>query len=209
MREIRDVMGLGPVIPVLVIERLADAISLARALLTGGIRVLEVTLRTSPALDAIREIAQVLPEAIVGAGTALTEEQVHQAAEAGAQFVVSPGLTQQVARAAASVRLPLLAGVSSASDVMRGLEIGLKEFKFFPAEAAGGIGMLKALHGPFPDVHFCPTGGITLAQAPRYLGLPNVLCVGGSWLTPSVSIAAGDWGTIEKLAREAAGLRRK
>jgi 2-dehydro-3-deoxyphosphogluconate aldolase/(4S)-4-hydroxy-2-oxoglutarate aldolase len=208
MRELRDIMGQGPVIPVLVIEQLADAISLARALLTGGIGVLEVTLRTDAALAAIREISQVLPEAIIGAGTALNEEQIHLAAEAGAQFIVSPGLTPLVANAAASVKLPLLAGVATASDVMRGLELGLKDFKFFPAEAAGGVGTLKSLQGPFPDVRFCPTGGISLARAPAYLGLPNVLCVGGSWIAPSRSVAEGDWGTIEKLAREAAGLRR-
>jgi len=201
--DVGALMRVGPVIAVLTIERAADAAALARALTTGGVKVLEVTLRTSEALAAIAAIAREVPEAIVGAGTVLNPHDLERAEHAGAQFAVSPGLTEPLIRAASKSALPFLPGVATASDMMRGLDAGLEHFKFFPAEAAGGAAAMKALHGPFPRCRFCPTGGITPTNAGAYLALPNVLCVGGAWLAPADAIAAGDWARITDLARAA------
>jgi 2-dehydro-3-deoxyphosphogluconate aldolase/(4S)-4-hydroxy-2-oxoglutarate aldolase len=192
------------VIPVIVIQRLADAVPMARALLDGGVRVLEVTLRTPVALAAMEDIARALPEAIVGAGTVRSIADVAAAARAGCRFAVSPGYRADVAAACREHHLPLLPGVATASEVMAAHGDGHELLKFFPATAAGGIPMLKALAGPFADVAFCPTGGITPETAPQFLALPNVKVCGGSWLTPQSAMDAGDWGTITRLAREAA-----
>lgn len=197
----------GPVIPVIVIERLADAVPLAQALVAGGVRVLEVTLRTPVALDAIRAMSAV-PGAIVGAGTIRSAADARAAKAAGAVFGVSPGYTAEVGAACREVGLPLLPGVATASEVMAAQADGLSFLKFFPATAAGGIPMLKALAGPFPDVVFCPTGGISLQTAPEFLALSNVKVCGGSWLTPADAVKAGDWARITQLAREASALRR-
>lgn len=198
----------GPVIPVIVIERLDDAVPLAQALVAGGVRVLEVTLRTPVALKAIEAMAREVPGAIVGAGTIRSAADARAARAAGAQFGVSPGYTAEVGAACREVRLPLLPGVATASEVMAAQADGLSFLKFFPATAAGGIPMLKALAGPFPDVAFCPTGGITLQTAPDFLTLPNVKVCGGSWLTPADAVRAGDWARITRLAAEAAALGR-
>lgn len=200
-------MRIGPVIAVLTIERAADAAPLARALLAGGVRVLEVTLRTGAALEAIAAIASEAPGAVVGAGTVLSPQDLDRAQAAGARFIVSPGLTDSLVAAAAESPLPFLPGVASASELMRGLEAGLDHFKFFPAEAAGGPAVLKALHGPFGHARFCPTGGISAGNASAYLALPNVLCVGGGWLAPDALIAERDWPRITALAQEASALR--
>ncbi len=201
-----DLVAHGPVIPVIVIDRLQDAVPLAEALVAGGVRVLEVTLRTPVALDAIRAMSAV-PGAIVGAGTLRSAADARAAKAAGAVFGVSPGYTAEVGAACREVELPLLPGVATASEVMAAQADGLGFLKFFPATAAGGIPMLKALAGPFPDVVFCPTGGISLATAPDFLALPNVKVCGGSWLTPADAVRAGDWGRITTLAREASALR--
>ena len=198
-----DVMQAGPVIPVIVIDRLADAVPLARALVAGGVRVLELTLRTPQALDAIERVAAEVEGAIVGAGTITRPEDVEAVRRAGAVFGVSPGLTPELAAAARATGLPLLPGVMTPSDVIAARSTGYTELKLFPAQQAGGIGMLKALGGPFPDVRFCPTGGITAATAPDFLALANVVCVGGSWLTPPDAVATGDWHRITGLARAA------
>lgn len=197
----------GPVIPVIVIERLQDAVPLARALVAGGVKVLEVTLRTPVALEAIAAMAAAVPEAIVGAGTLRSAVDVQAAKAAGAVFGVSPGYTAEVGAACRAAGLPLLPGVATASEVMAAQADGLSFLKFFPATAAGGIPMLKALAGPFPDVVFCPTGGISLATAPDFLALPNVKVCGGSWLTPADAVASGDWARITELARGASALR--
>ena len=200
-------MTVGPVIAVLTIARAASAPALARALIAGGVTALEVTLRTDEALEAIAEIAREMPHALVGAGTVLTPGDLDRAQWAGARFIVSPGLTEPLARAAAESGLPFLPGISNASDLMRGLDLGLDRFKFFPAEAAGGPAMLKALHGPFGGCRFCPTGGITAENAGAYLSLPNVDCVGGAWVAPTSAIEAENWTRITDLAREASALR--
>jgi len=200
-------LGLSPVIPVLVIEDEAAAVPLARALAAGGVRALEVTLRTPAALPAIRAIADAVPEATVGAGTVLNAKDLEAAAKAGARFIVSPGLTDPLAEAARAALLPFLPGVATAGEIMRGLDLGLRRFKFFPAETSGGAAAVAAFAGPFPDIRFCPTGGLTPANAPAYLSLPNVACIGGSWLAPKDAVRAGDWGRIEDLARAAAALR--
>ncbi len=197
----------GPVIPVIVLHRLADAVPLARALVAGGIQVLEVTLRTPVALACMQAIAREVPEAIVGAGTVRSVPDVQAALDAGCQFAVSPGYTPAVGQDCLQRGLPLLPGVATASEVMMAQADGYHFLKFFPATAAGGIPMLKALAGPFPDVMFCPTGGITLQTAPQFLALPNVKVCGGSWLTPQEAIDAGDWSRVTALAREAAALR--
>ena len=197
----------GPVIPVIVLHRLADAVPLARALVAGGIQVLEVTLRTPVALACMQAIAREVPEAIVGAGTVRSVSDVQAALDAGCQFAVSPGYTPAVGQDCLQRGLPLLPGVATASEVMMAQADGYHFLKFFPATAAGGIPMLKALAGPFPDVMFCPTGGITLQTAPQFLALPNVKVCGGSWLTPQEAIDAGDWSRVTALAREAAALR--
>lgn len=207
MDDILELAQHGPVIPVIVIERLVDAVPLASALVAGGVRVLEVTLRTPVALAAIEAIARAVPQAIVGAGTLRGPADVRQAMNAGCVFGVSPGYTTDVGRAARAVGLPLLPGVATASELMATQADGFSFVKFFPATAAGGVPMLKALAGPFPDVAFCPTGGITAKTAREFLALPNVKVCGGSWLTPADAIDVGDWGRITRLAREAQALR--
>jgi 2-dehydro-3-deoxyphosphogluconate aldolase/(4S)-4-hydroxy-2-oxoglutarate aldolase len=197
----------GPVIPVIVIQRLQDAVPLAQALVAGGVRVLEVTMRTPVALAAIEAIARAVPEAIVGAGTIRSAADARAAKDAGSLFGVSPGYTAAVGAACRDAGLPLLPGVATASEVMAAQADGLGFLKFFPATAAGGIPMLKALAGPFPDVSFCPTGGITPETAPQFLALPNVRVCGGSWLTPADAVAAGEWSRITELARAAGALR--
>ena len=207
MQSTLELASHGPVIPVIVIQRLQDAVPLARALVAGGVRVLEVTLRTPVALAAIEAIARDVPEAIVGAGTLRSAADAHAARRAGSAFGVSPGYTAAVGAACREVGLPLLPGVATASEVMAAQADGLSFLKFFPATAAGGIPMLKALGGPFPDIVFCPTGGITLESAPQFLALPNVKVCGGSWLTPQDAVEAGDWERITRLAQAASTLR--
>lgn len=192
----------APVLPVLVVDRIEDAQPLAEALLAGGIRVVEVTLRTPVALDVIR-VMKDIPGLTVGAGTVVKPQQIHRVADAGADFAVSPGLASDIMLAASEWSLPLLPGIATPTDAMHALNFDLRCCKFFPAEAAGGVNMLKALSGPFPDFTFCPTGGINLANAPAYLALPQVLCVGGSWLVPADLLAARDWAGITALARKA------
>ena len=196
----------GPVIPVVVIADAAHAVPMARALFEGGIRVVEVTLRTPAAIAAIAAIARAIPEVIVGAGTVRSDADARAALGAGARFAVSPGYSARVAAACRAIGLALLPGVATASEVMQAADDGFRFLKFFPASAAGGTAMLKAWSSVFADVSFCPTGGITAASAPDYLALANVKVVGGSWLTPSDALAAADWPRIERLAREAAGL---
>jgi 2-dehydro-3-deoxyphosphogluconate aldolase/(4S)-4-hydroxy-2-oxoglutarate aldolase len=198
---------LGPVIPVLVIERIEDAVPLARALVAGGVRVLEVTLRTPAALAVIERMVNEVEGAVVGAGTVTTAAQLEAVEKLGVKFAVSPGLTVKLAAAARNSPVPLLPGVSGATEVMTALDEGYNHLKLFPAEQVGGIPMLKALGGPFPNVVFCPTGGINVGLAPEYLKLANVACVGGSWLAPADKVAAGDWAGITALAQAAASLR--
>ncbi|MYS16079.1 bifunctional 4-hydroxy-2-oxoglutarate aldolase/2-dehydro-3-deoxy-phosphogluconate aldolase [Streptomyces sp. SID4982] len=202
-----SVLDLAPVLPVVVLSDAADAVPLARALVAGGLPAIEVTLRTPAALDGIRAIAEEVPEAVVGAGTVITPEQVTRCVAAGARFLVSPGWTETLLAAMRESGVPFLPGVSTASEVVALLERGVREMKFFPAQAAGGTAYLRSLAGPLPDARFCPTGGIAEASAPEYLALPNVGCVGGSWMVPADAVAAGDWARIEELARGAAGLR--
>lgn len=202
-----SVLDLAPVIPVVVVEDIADAVPLARALVAGGLPAIEVTLRTPAALDAIRAIAAQVPDAVVGAGTVISAQNVADSVEAGARFLVSPGWTDTLLDAMKASGVPFLPGVSTTSEVVALLERGVSEMKFFPAEAAGGTAYLKSLGGPLPQARFCPTGGIGLASAPSYLALKNVGCVGGSWMLPADAIAAKDWGRVETLAREAAALR--
>ena len=197
----------GPVIPVIVLQRVQDAVPLAEALLAGGVKVLEVTLRTPVALQCIAAIAKALPEAMVGAGTIRNAADAQAALDAGSRFAVSPGFTADVGAACRRIGLPLLPGVATASEVMAASADGLAFLKFVPAVQAGGLAMLKALGGPFPDIVFCPTGGISLDTAPQFLALPNVKVCGGSWLTPTDAVAAGDWARITRLAREAMALR--
>ncbi len=197
----------GPVIPVIVIQKLEHAVPLAEALLAGGVKVLEVTLRTPVALQAMEAMARAVPEAIVGAGTLRTAADVQAAKNAGCRFGVSPGYTDALAAACKDVGLPLLPGVSTASEVMQASSAGFQFLKLFPAVAVGGVNLLKALSGPFPDIAFCPTGGITPETAPQFLSLPNVKVCGGSWLTPQDAMDAGDWSRITALAKAASGLR--
>jgi len=200
-------MRVGPVIPVIVIGEIAQAVPLAKALVAGGVRVLEVTLRTPAGLAAIKAIAQEVSGAIVGVGTVTAPEEFVQARDAGARFAVSPGLTPALAEAGRQSGLPYLPGVMTPSDVIVARAAGFRQLKLFPAQQAGGIGMLRALHGPFPDVMLCPTGGVTEETAPEFLSLPNVACVGGSWLTPKSAVDGGNWGEITRLATRAAALR--
>ncbi|MET8767276.1 bifunctional 4-hydroxy-2-oxoglutarate aldolase/2-dehydro-3-deoxy-phosphogluconate aldolase [Streptomyces sp. NPDC004658] len=202
-----SVLDLAPVVPVVVLTDAADAVPLARALVAGGLPAIEVTLRTPAAPAAIRAIAAEVPEAVVGAGTVLTPEQVDACTAAGARFLVSPGWTDALLDAMRGSGVPFLPGVSTTSEVVALLERGVREMKFFPAQAAGGTAYLRSLAGPLPQARFCPTGGIGPETAPEYLALPNVGCVGGSWMVPAEAVAAGDWGRIEELARTAAGLR--
>ncbi|MDO4879280.1 MAG: bifunctional 4-hydroxy-2-oxoglutarate aldolase/2-dehydro-3-deoxy-phosphogluconate aldolase [Neisseria sp.] len=203
----RQILSTGPVIPVIALDDPQTALGLAQALIDGGIRVLEITLRTPAALEAISLIRREIPAAIVGAGTVINAAQLAAVTEAGAKFAISPGISEPFARAAAAAAIPVIPGVSGAGGIMLALEYGLDTVKLFPAEAVGGIKMLKALHGPFPQVRFCPTGGIAPAAAPDYLALPNVLCVGGSWLTPPQLIAGKNWHAITELAAQAARLQ--
>ena len=202
-----EIMHASPVIPVIAIEHPDHALPLARALVEGGIRVLEITLRTAHGLDAIRAIAQQVPEAIVGVGTLTQPEEFAQARDAGAVFGVSPGLTPALITAAKTSGLPLLPGVMTPSEVMAAREAGFFQLKLFPAVPAGGVGMLNAIAGPLPDVLFCPTGGVSQESAPQFLACKNVACVGGSWLTPQDAIRNGDWGKITSLAKAASTLR--
>ncbi len=207
MKDTLELAAYGPVIPVIVIQRLQDAVPLAQALVDGGVRVLEVTLRTKVALAAIEAIARAVPQALVGAGTIRSAADARAAKNAGSVFGVSPGYTAAVGAACVEAGLPLLPGVATASEVMAAQADGITFLKFFPATAAGGIPMLKALAGPFPDVSFCPTGGITPESAPNFLSLPNVKVCGSSWLTPQDAVDAGDWARITQLARAAQSLR--
>ncbi len=208
MKNTFDLIAHGPVIPVIVIHRLTDAVPLAQALVDGGVRVLEVTLRTAVGLACIEAIARHVPGAIVGAGTIRSAADARAAKSAGSVFGVSPGYTAAVGAACREVGLPLLPGVATAGEVMAAQADGIDFLKFFPATAAGGIPMLKALAGPFPDVVFCPTGGITVQTAPQFLALANVKVCGGSWLTPQDAVDAGDWARITQLAREASAISR-
>jgi len=201
--NMRDILALGPVMPVIVIEDAGHAVPLARALVEGGIRVLEVTLRTPDALEAIHRIATEVPQAIVGAGTVLDAEGIAQARAAGAHFGVSPGTPPALLAALRETDWPFLPGAMTPTEVMALASAGYTELKFFPAAAAGGVAMLKALAGPFPQLSFCPTGGIGSETAPSYLALPNVCCVGGSWLTPPSLVRAGDWSAVRALAESA------
>lgn len=202
-----DVMRDAAVIPVIVLTDVAHAVPMARALLAGGIRMLEVTLRTPQALECIERIAKEVPEAVAGAGTVRSPADAQAAAKAGARFAVSPGFTNAVGAACQGLGLPLLPGVATGSEIMMAQEAGYTQLKFFPAMQAGGPAMLKAWSGPFFDVQFCPTGGVSTANAKEFLSLPNVVCVGGSWLTPFDAMARGDWALITELAKAAVGLR--
>ena len=205
---IADILGLSPVMPVVTIEDAASAPDLARALVRGGIGAIEVTLRTPQALRAIEAIASGVPEICVGVGTVMSPEDLTLAENAGAAFAISPGATRELLAAGADLRIPYLPAVATASELMTAMAAGYRHFKLFPANAAGGVAALKGFHGPFPEARFCPTGGVSLQTAPDYLKLPNVLCVGGSWLAPDDALKARDWDRIEKLAREAAALTR-
>ena len=206
--ETLELAGFGPVIPVIVIDDFDAAVPMARALVEGGVRVLEVTLRTPVALRCMEAIAKAVPEAIVGAGTVRSLADARAAKDAGCLFAVSPGYNSSIGLACQNIGLPLLPGVATASEIMQANSDGYRFLKFFPASAAGGIPMLKALAGPFPDVMFCPTGGISAETAPQFLALPNVKVCGGSWLTPADAVAAKDWPRITALARAAGALRR-
>ena len=201
------VMQDAPVIPVIVLNDVAHAVPMARALVAGGIRMLEVTLRTPQALACMEAIARDVPEAILGAGTVRSQADAQAAVNAGARFAVSPGYTSALGHACRALGLPLLPGVATGSEIMQAQADGYQQLKFFPAVQAGGLAMLKAWSGPFFDVDFCPTGGLTPENAPQFLALPNVRCVGGSWLVPADALAAGDWARITALAAQAKGLR--
>ena len=203
-----QVMQDAPVIPVIVLHDAAQAVPLAQALLAGGIRMLEITLRTPQALACMSAIAKEVPQVVVGAGTVRNPADVLAAQQAGARFLVSPGFTPALAQAAQEAGLPLLPGVSTASEIMAAMDAGLRALKFFPALQAGGVAMLKAWFGPFPEACFCPTGGVSAANAREFLALPNVVCVGGSWLVPAEALARKDWRTITQLAAEAVQLRK-
>lgn len=198
-----DILSAGTVVPVLVFKKLEHALPVSEALLEGGVKVLEVTLRTECALDAIELLASKLPEAITGAGTVINGEQLNKVQQAGGQFAISPGLTPSLLTAASQGEIPLIPGISSISELMTGIEHGFDSFKFFPAEAAGGVPMLKSIGGPFPQIKFCPTGGISPSNYKNYLALPNVACVGGSWLVPADAVEAGDYKRITELAKAA------
>ncbi len=202
------IAGSVPVIPVLTIERLADAVPLARALVRGGLPVLEITLRTESALDALKAIATEVPDAVVGAGTVLTSDQLDRAKASGAQFAVSPGCTAGLAAAAVAAKLPFLPGVQTISEAMTLVAQGFRFLKFFPAGAAGGLDWLRSAAAPLAGVRFCPTGGIGADNAAAFLALSNVVCVGGSWVAPRISVAAGDWAEVERLAAAAARVKR-
>jgi len=207
--QVKEILEAGPVMPVIVIDDVAQAVPLAKALVAGGIRVLEVTFRTAAAEASIAAIAEAVPEAIVGAGTLTSPDDFARAARAGAKFGVSPGATAAMLAAGKACGFPFLPGVMTPSDVLEAMAFGYEACKLFPAAQAGGLGMLKAMGGPFPNMLFCPTGGISLSTAPEFLALPNVACVGGSWLAPKDKLIAGDWAGITALAAEAAALARR
>ena len=202
----RNILAGHSVIPVITLDRVEDAVPLAQALFAGGLKVLEVTLRTEAAVEGIREIVKHVPDAIVGTGTVCNEQQIKLSEDLGCQFMISPGATDKLLEAGAQSSVPFLPGIASVSELMRGMEYGHRDFKFFPAEAAGGTSVLKAFAGPFGDIRFCPTGGIGLHNAVEYLALPNVLCVGGSWIAQANLIRQQAWSEIETLAREAVEL---
>jgi 2-dehydro-3-deoxyphosphogluconate aldolase / (4S)-4-hydroxy-2-oxoglutarate aldolase len=204
--QLRALLRRAPVIPVLTVTRLEHAVPLAESLVAGGLTVLEVTLRSPVALEVIAAMRRAVPEAIVGVGTLLRAEQFAQAEDAGAQFGVSPGLTAALAAASATVRFPLLPGVMTPSELLAARALGFSTCKLFPAQQAGGVGMLKAVYAVFPEVAFCPTGGINRQNAAEYLALPNVLCVGGSWVAPNEALERGDWQQVRDLAADAARL---
>jgi 2-dehydro-3-deoxyphosphogluconate aldolase/(4S)-4-hydroxy-2-oxoglutarate aldolase len=206
-QAVDDILLRAPVVPVLSIERLDDAVPLARALVEHGLPVLEVTLRTPVARAAIERIAREVPGAIVGAGTVLSAQDLVSVADAGAVFAIAPGSTEALYAAAEASTIPFIPAIATASELMRGLEAGHRRFKFFPAESAGGIGALRAFAGPFAQAKFCPTGGIDAAKAPGYLALPNVLTVGGSWMVPKAALDIGDWASIGALANACVGIR--
>lgn len=199
----KELFAMGPIVPVLVINKVEDALPIAEALLAAGIRVLEVTLRTSAALDVISAIAKELPEAIVGSGTVTNRQQLQQSVDAGAKFAISPGLTQDLLQAGNESNIALIPGISSISELMDAADFGYDHLKFFPAEASGGVNAIKSIGGPFPDIKFCPTGGINLNNVRDYLALPNVLCCGGSWLVPNHVVDSKNWSEITKLSNEA------
>ncbi|MDO6426874.1 bifunctional 4-hydroxy-2-oxoglutarate aldolase/2-dehydro-3-deoxy-phosphogluconate aldolase [Thalassotalea sp. 1_MG-2023] len=199
----KDLFALGPVVPVLVIKNVEDALPIAEALLAADVKVLEVTLRTPAALDVIKTIAKELPEAVVGAGTVTNRELLQRSADAGAKFAISPGLTKDLLQAGNEGDCALIPGISSISELMDGIDYGYDHFKFFPAEASGGVKAIQSIGGPFPDIRFCPTGGINLNNIKNYLALQNVMCCGGSWLVSDEIIAGKDWGKITELAKQA------
>lgn len=207
MKNAREILSAGAVVPVMAIEDLSSAVDLAHALVEGGIPTLEITLRTEHGIKAIELIKKEVPDAIVGAGTVINGEQLKAVENAGAEFAISPGFNTSFAKAAGRSGIAVIPGIATPGELMLALEHGIDTLKLFPAEVAGGRAMLKALHGPFPQVKFCPTGGITPETAPEYLKLPNVLCVGGSWLTPKEAVAAKNWAAITRLAEAAAALR--
>lgn len=202
----RNILAGHSVIPVITLDRVEDAVPLAQALVAGGLKILEVTLRTEAAVEGIREIVKHVPDAIVGTGTVCNEQQIKLSEDLGCQFMISPGATDKLLEAGAQSSVPFLPGIASVSELMRGMEYGHRDFKFFPAEAAGGTSVLKAFSGPFGDIRFCPTGGIGLHNVVEYLALPNVLCVGGSWIAQTNLIRQQAWSEIETLAREAVEL---
>jgi 2-dehydro-3-deoxyphosphogluconate aldolase/(4S)-4-hydroxy-2-oxoglutarate aldolase len=204
---LRQLLESVPVIPVITLDSVEDAVPLAEALVAGGLKILEVTLRTEAAIDGIREIIRQVPEAVVGTGTVCTPEQIVLSEQAGCQFMISPGTTPRLLEAARNSTVPLLPGISTVSEMMQCMEYGYRDFKFFPAEAAGGAKKIKSISGPFPDIKFCPTGGIGLNNVMEYLSLSNILCVGGSWLAPNKLIAEKRWDEIQQLAKEASLLR--
>jgi 2-dehydro-3-deoxyphosphogluconate aldolase / (4S)-4-hydroxy-2-oxoglutarate aldolase len=207
-RETAKIMALAPVIPVLTVASVEDGLAQAKALIAGGLYAIEVTLRTPSALEAIKAIANNIPDAVVGAGTIVSADQINQAVAAGAKFLVSPGAPAVLANAAAQSPVPFLPGCATASEAMALMELGFRALKLFPAEAAGGVKLLASLAAPLPNLRFCPTGGIDLEKAPEYLRLPNVPCVGGSWMLQKAALAAGDYLAVEALSRDAAGLTR-
>ncbi|MFS1438595.1 keto-deoxy-phosphogluconate aldolase [Shewanella sp. 10N.286.52.C2] len=201
----QDIFKRSPIVPVMVINKIEHAVPLAKALVAGGISVLEVTLRTECALEAIALIAKEVPDALVGAGTILNELQLQQAVDAGSQFIITPGATVDLLKAAKRGNVPLIPGVASISEVMAGMELGYTHFKFFPAEASGGVNALKAFSGPLANIRFCPTGGITPTSYKNYLALANVDCIGGSWIAPTDAMEQEDWGRITQLCKDAIG----
>lgn len=208
MSRIREILAMCPVMPVIVLDRVEDAVPLAQALVGGGLRVLEITMRTPVALDCVRAISREVPDAVVGVGTVLNAADLDAARAAGASFGVSPGATAELLQRVRETQFPFLPGVMTPSDVMRALDAGFDAMKLFPAKTAGGIDMLKSLYGPFSQVLFCPTGGIDVTTAPSYLALPNVACVGGSWIAPANLVVAHNWDAIRQFAASAAQLQR-